>query len=431
MKGVWSRIKGAGLASLVGSAGLLVGGSLIGCSGGAAGTPLMENGVAKDCQAKDFKGDAVQETVRPNVVRVVAGNATGTGWVIHTTHDDQLLIVTNRHVIAEGDKFSAIFQSETGNKTEVAGLEVVKVDSKNDLAILKANRLGGMAEGLAINPLGPKLGQRVAAMGYPYVEGSTEFALTFEPGDISAVERDLDKRKFVQTNANINPGNSGGPVVDACGSVVGVVVATHVETKRVGLVVPVKYMVDLYNAYEKPIPSPDEGIRTQMAELEKAMRYRDNDAASNLFARTYLETTVLNDFLNFLHRAQEQESYYAQILAQAGIDYESAPYEQKAEFLKARLNPDEFLAWTINQAVSARVLGPYEAMQLYLSTWIVDVFGEVKSMKVVEVKADGEKAGTARVETEDMSGKIMLHEFGLTYEWGDWRIATIRCARGC
>lgn len=405
--------------------------AVVGCADPVL-TPGPVVGGTPTCDA--FEATKVQGAVKPHIVRIVAGNGSGTGFILRTPKNE-VLIATNHHVIAEGDKFSALFYGEGGTKTELGGLEVVKVDTKNDLALLKATRLGGMTEGLYLNPEGAKLGTRVAAMGYPYVAGSTDFALTFEPGDVSAEQREIKtengtSRKFIQTNANINPGNSGGPVVDACGNVVGVVVATHIEAQRVGLVVPVQNLVELYKKYDEPAPKPEDGIKGNLADFEKAVKWRDSTAAGQLFARTYLETTVLEDFMNFVGRAEAQESQYRQILAQGGIDYDSAPYEQKAAFLRERLEPEEYLAWTIKNAVAAGAMGPYEAMQLYLSTWIVDVFGEVKGMKVIEVTNTTDKAGVARVEIENKNG-VSLFEFGMAHEWGDWRIATVRCVRGC
>lgn len=426
--GDWRRaIASAGFVGLM-ALGL---GSVVGCSGGGGEGPVTaDTGACGD----GFEATRVQGMVKPHVVRIVAGNGSGTGFIIKTPHSNEVLIATNHHVIAEADKLNALFFGEDGSKTELAGLEVVKVDAKNDLAILKATRLGGMKEGLYLDPGGAKLGARVAAMGYPYVKGSTDFALTFEPGDVSSTEREIgegaSKRKFLQTNANINPGNSGGPVVDACGLVVGVVVATHTETERVGLVVPIQHLVDLYKKYDAPKVEAQEGIKTLLGDFEKAVKWRDAEAAGKLFARTYLETTVVEDFKVFVERAETRESQYRQILADAGIDYDSAPYEKKAAFLKGELSPDEYLAWTIKNAIAYGAMGPYEAMQLYLSTWIVDVFGEVKSMKVIEVTETTDKVGKARVEIENAKG-LSLHEFGMTYEWGDWRIATVRCARGC
>ena len=114
---------------------------------------------------------------------------------------------------------------------ELSGIEVVKVDSENDLALLKAPKLAAANKGLVIHDAGVQLGQRVAAMGYPFVAGSKDFTLTFEAGDVSAVKRTIKDRDFIQTNANINPGNSGGPVVQD-GKVVGVAFQAALELEN-------------------------------------------------------------------------------------------------------------------------------------------------------------------------------------------------------
>lgn len=418
------------VASRLGAAAGVLGIALTTACGGADLGPGPRFPEGDTCAAKAFEATVVQESVKPNVVRIVAEDGSGTGFVLSTPQDGELLIATNHHVVAEADKYSALFVSPTGQKTEVAGLEVVKVDTKNDLALLKAPRIQGMVKGLYLNPTSVKLGERVAAMGYPYVKGSDDFALTFEPGDVSAVEREFEKRKFIQTNANINPGNSGGPVLDSCGSVVGVVTAIHKDAERIGLVVPVSHLLVLYGRYTDPREPAQSAVPTQIASLEKAVKWRDGSEAAQLFSRSYMRDTVFDDFMRFLKAAKDKENNFAQVLAQGDINYNEAPLDVKMKFLKDKLPPDEFLAWTIGQAISLHAMGAYEGLQRYLSAWIADSFGEVTSMKVVDIHDANADKADARVEIKGARGE-MLYEFAMVYEWGDWRIARMSCVRGC
>jgi S1-C subfamily serine protease len=407
----------------------------LGCPNGRSRVgrgPLYPSGSARSCQTGGFDATRVQRLVRPNVVRIVAGPSSATGFVIASPRSDELLIATNHHAVIEADTISVQLVTATGETSELAGVEVVKVDTKHDLALLRVPRMRGMVRGLYLNPRGVMLGQRIAALGYPYVAGSTGVTLTFEPGDVSAVERELDRRTFVQTNANINPGNSGGPVVDGCGSVVGVVTAMHKDAQRVGLVVPVSQLIALYDRYTAAPLTPEKGIRRQLAAFGEAVRWRRGGEAAEVFAREYLWSTIATDFKNVLLNARAREDAYAAKLLEWNVDYDAASFVERSSLLQQLLPPDEFLAWYLGNAIAFRVMGVYEGLKLYLSvsTWLGDVFGEVTSLKVIDVIEATGRSGTAQVEIVNERG-VGLYLFQMTYQWGDWRIAGISCVRGC
>jgi S1-C subfamily serine protease len=386
--------------------------------------------VPKDCATRQFNATQVQADVRPSIIRLVAGKATGTGFIVGNSAD-KMLIVTNHHVIAEGDEFTAIFPSDDGATTsaELGGLEVVKVDPDNDLALLKAPKLGN-SKGLVVNPGGVTLGQRVAAMGYPFVAGSKDFTLTFEPGDVSAVKRVINEREFVQTNVNINPGNSGGPVVDACGTVVGVVVATSTKAERVGLVVPIQKLVDLQTAYSAAPKPPKEAIGDSLRNLEKAVQYKRGNEAASLFSRGFIRSVVMPDFLKQIKRAEEKEDVYAKMLATKGVDYYQVDINTRMEFLKQELPRAEFEAWLIAQLLKMGKVGVYEGMSDYLSFWITDVFGEIQALSVEDTTDLKDDSGRAQVKITIPNGATFW-EFEMKKEWGDWRIEKANCVRGC
>ncbi len=361
-------------------------------------------------------------SMRPADVK--SGTGSGLIW------DTEGHVVTNHHVIAEGDSFGVIFPSETGAGAELAGLEVVKVDAQNDLALLRAPKLANKKLGLQINDAGVELGQRVAAMGYPFVAGSKDFTLTFEPGDVSAVKRVINEREFVQTNANINPGNSGGPVVDACGTVVGVVVATSAQAERVGLVVPVKRLVALRDAYRSKPPAAKKGISSSLGKLEKAVKYKRGKAAASLFSRGFIRNVVMPDFLKHIKRAEGREEDYAKVLKRRGVDYYRVDIETRMQFLKEELPRAEFEAWLIAQMLKLGKMGVYEAMTGYLSFWITDVFGDVQSLAVEDIGEVTDDTGRANVKIAVPKTQTFW-EFGMVREWGDWRIEAAQCVRGC
>lgn len=137
---------------------------------------------------------------------------TGTGFFI--TKDG--FLVTNNHVI----KGANSIRVGTSQGTIIA--KVVKVDSINDIALLKAE---GMFEILpVISSRSVKLGSSVITVGFPNIN-LQGFAPKFSKGDIAALSGPADDGRYFQISAPVQPGNSGGALVDEYGNVVGVVVA--------------------------------------------------------------------------------------------------------------------------------------------------------------------------------------------------------------
>jgi S1-C subfamily serine protease len=137
---------------------------------------------------------------------------TGTGFFIA---DDGYLI-SNYHVVKSAAKVRLL----TG-----AGLidaMVVKVDTANDLALLKA---GGRFAPLPIAASRTvKLGGTVATVGFPNI-GMQGFSPKLAKGEIASLSGAADDPRYFQISVPVQPGNSGGALVDAHGNVVGIVAA--------------------------------------------------------------------------------------------------------------------------------------------------------------------------------------------------------------
>src|SRR5580700_6580393 len=122
-------------------------------------------------------------------------------------------IVTNNHVV---DHASEVTVTTAEGKSMSA--KVIGVDSKTDLALLKAE--GGGFPYVAFAAHTPRVGDWVIAVGNPFGLGGTVTA-----GIVSARGRDIGSGPyddFLQIDAPVNHGNSGGPTFDAEGEVVGV-----------------------------------------------------------------------------------------------------------------------------------------------------------------------------------------------------------------
>ena len=122
-------------------------------------------------------------------------------------------IVTNNHVV---DHASEVTVTTSEGKSMAA--KVIGVDSKTDLALLKAE--GADFPYVTFASHTPRVGDWVIAVGNPFGLGGTVTA-----GIVSARGRDIGSGPyddFLQIDAPVNHGNSGGPTFNAEGEVVGV-----------------------------------------------------------------------------------------------------------------------------------------------------------------------------------------------------------------
>lgn len=140
-------------------------------------------------------------------------NSLGSGVIVGSNG----IIVTNNHVIANGDSFTVALSDRREFEAEV-----LLADERTDLAILKIDPgteelptlVFGDSDGLEVGDL-------VLAIGNPFGVGQTVTS-----GIVSALARTqvgvTDYQFFIQTDAAINPGNSGGALVTMDGRLVGV-----------------------------------------------------------------------------------------------------------------------------------------------------------------------------------------------------------------
>ena len=164
---------------------------------------------------------------------VPQGSGSGFVW------DDQGHIVTNFHVIAEGDKFMVSLPDQKQVEATLVGR-----DPSKDVAVLK---LGEPVAGLGPVSIGTshdlQVGQKVIAIGNPF-----GFDHTVTKGIVSALGRSVPGagnvtiRDMIQTDASINPGNSGGPLLNSSGELIGMntmIISPSGTSSGVGFAVPV------------------------------------------------------------------------------------------------------------------------------------------------------------------------------------------------
>ncbi len=165
----------------------------------------------------------------------------GSGVIV----DPSGLIVTNNHVIEDGDEVKVALADRREFECDV-----VLKDEQLDLAVLKMRNPKGDLPTLPLaNSDDLQVGDLVLAIGNPFGVGQT-----VTQGIVSALARSQvgisDYQFFIQTDAAINPGNSGGALVDMDGKLVGINTAIFTRgggSNGIGFAIPsnmVKVFVD-------------------------------------------------------------------------------------------------------------------------------------------------------------------------------------------
>lgn len=167
-------------------------------------------------------------------MEVPAGAGSGFVW------DDQGHIVTNYHVIANGDSFVISFHKDK----ETYDAEVVGTYPQKDIAVLKLKK-----KPKKLYPIRPgvskslRVGQKALAIGNPF-----GLDHTMTSGIVSATDRkirgvaNVTIHGMIQTDCSINPGNSGGPLYDSQGRVIGMntmIYSASGSSAGVGFSVPI------------------------------------------------------------------------------------------------------------------------------------------------------------------------------------------------
>lgn len=205
--------------------------------------------------------------------------AMGSGFIFKQTKNE-LFILTNNHVVAEGKDgdITVTLADKAKYKAEIVGL-----DSATDLAVIKIEIEEG--EVITVAPLGVntelEVGDWAIAIGNPF--GQLGLDRTVTVGVISATGRSnlnfgsngIDSpiyQDYIQTDAAINPGNSGGPLVNLKGEVIGVnaaITSTSGGNVGIGFAIP----IDLANKVASDILMEGKVVRGYIGIVPQEIDY--------------------------------------------------------------------------------------------------------------------------------------------------------------
>ena len=174
--------------------------------------------------------------------------SSGSGIIVGQ-NDEELLIVTNNHVVEDSKELTVTFIDNQQVSAAIKG-----TDSETDLAViaipLKDIPSDTMNQ-IKVATLGDsdalKVGQGVIAIG-----NALGYGQSVTVGYVSALNRevkaeDQTTRTLLQTDAAINPGNSGGALLNMRGEVIGINAAKYssTEVEGMGYAIPVSRVSDI------------------------------------------------------------------------------------------------------------------------------------------------------------------------------------------
>lgn len=174
--------------------------------------------------------------------------SSGSGIIIGR-NNDELLIVTNNHVVENSDSLFVMFIDNKEAKATVKGgdaeadIAVISVDLKEiDEETRKNIEIATIGNSETL-----KVGAGVVAIG-----NALGYGQSVTVGYISALNREVQlergfTRRLLQTDAAINPGNSGGALLNAKGELIAINSAKYSSTsvEGMGYAIPINEVEEL------------------------------------------------------------------------------------------------------------------------------------------------------------------------------------------
>ena len=208
----------------------------------------------------------------------------GSGIII-SKNDDELLILTNNHVVADAEELSVQFVNEksvdatikgTSERKDVAVIAVKLRDLDNET--IESIKIATLGDSNAL-----KVGNGIIAIG-----NALGYGQSVTTGVVSAVNRSITvdnvTSKMIQIDAAINGGNSGGALLNSKGEVVGINsvkysssgTSTSASVEGMGFAIPITDVKDLITALmngEEDTSSATMGVEGYMITETQSKQY--------------------------------------------------------------------------------------------------------------------------------------------------------------
>lgn len=192
----------------------------------------------------------------------------GTGIVI-SRHEEDLIILTNNHVVEGSDKVSVVFVNDKEIEARVLG---TAPDSDIALVAVKLSDIDTETmQAIEIAPMGDSDTVRVGSAAIA-IGNALGYGQSVTTGVISALNRTVNlvdmTLELIQTDAAINEGNSGGPLLDSDGEVIGINSVKYADTgvEGMGYAIPINtarpIIEEILNPTEKD--EPDDSVEKKV-----------------------------------------------------------------------------------------------------------------------------------------------------------------------
>ena len=258
---------------------------------------ITDQGIA-DAVDKVYDSVVIVKTYRRNQLY-----ATGTGFVYKKVNGTYYLL-TNYHVIQDGDKVEVVFTDNSTEQVTVKG-----GDKYSDIAVLTYDSTGTRPIAKVGSSIDMRVGDTVFAIGSPL--DSSVYSWSVTRGVLSGKDRKVEVSttntsandwimQVLQTDAAINSGNSGGPLCNSNGEVIGInnmkLITSGVE--GMGFAIPIEEAAAYADAIinGKNITRPTLGIT--MSENKNGVlvsEVKPNSVAANAGLQKGDVITAIND----------------------------------------------------------------------------------------------------------------------------------------
>lgn len=182
--------------------------------------------IAQSCMPSivSITNKGVEEVRSMFGTRQYESTSAGSGIIIGQ-NEEELLIATNNHVVANATEISVCFGDD---EDKVVEAKVKGTDADNDLGIIAVDLddlTDEIKSSISIAKIGNssdvKVGDQVVAIG-----NALGYGQSVTTGIVSAMDREVTiegmTAKLIQTDAAINPGNSGGALLNMKGELIGI-----------------------------------------------------------------------------------------------------------------------------------------------------------------------------------------------------------------
>ena len=233
-------------------------------------------------EVSDLK-NAINNVYESTVYIEVSNNkgniSSGSGFV-YKNDDKYGYILTNYHVIENGNKYIITFTD--GTEAEAS---LVNGDEYYDIAVLKVDKNKIKKVVVLGNSQALELGDTLFTVGAPL---GKEYMGTITKGIVSGINRMVSVKltsgdylmEVIQTDASINTGNSGGPLCNIKGEVIGITSSKLVGSgvEGMGFAIPINSVNDIIGNMESGTKIERPYIGVQLVDLSNtfALQYYYN-----------------------------------------------------------------------------------------------------------------------------------------------------------